>query len=136
MKNAREKTPPEVDPILVRYERQFQALRAELGELGFFCKGTVLARRMRCGKAACACQSDPTQRHGPYFGWSRKVEGKTISLHLKPEEAEVYQEGTAQWRRLRKLLGRMETLSERAIERKAKLRKRLRTTQLGTISQR
>ena len=136
MGNARRKARPAVDPALERYEKQFEALRAELAELGFFCKGTVLARRMRCGKATCACQSDPRQRHGPYFGWSRKVKGKTISLHLQPQEAEVYQEGTAQWRRLRKLLGRMEALSQRAIARKAKLRKQLRATQHDTISQR
>ncbi len=136
MRNARRKAPPALDPVLARYERQFDTLRAALAELGFFCKGTVLARKMRCGKAPCACQSDPTRRHGPYIGWSRKVEGKTLSLHLQPEEAEIYREGTAQWRRLRKLLGRMETLSLRAIERKATIRKQLRATQHDTISQR
>lgn len=108
------------DPVLQRYQRQFEALRAELTELGFFCKGTILARRMRCGKTTCACQSDPAQRHGPYFEWTYKVKGKTMSLHLQPKEAQVYQEGTAQWRRLRKLLARMENLSRRAIERKAR----------------
>src|ERR1700733_8394525 len=32
-----------------------------------FCKGTVLKRMMKCGKAQCACASDATKRHGPYF---------------------------------------------------------------------
>lgn len=123
MKRTRRKSPIGTDLVFERYERQFQALRAELATLGFFCKGTVLARRMRCGKATCACQSDPDQKHGPYFEWSQKVNGKTVSLHLQPKEAVVYQEGTAQWRRLRTLLGRMENLSRRAIERKAKIRK-------------
>jgi hypothetical protein len=136
MKSTRRKTPTSSDPILERYAAQFEALRAEVATLGFFCKGTVLARRMRCGKATCACQSDPAQRHGPYFEWSHKVKGKTVSLHLQPEEARVYQEGTAQWRQLRTLLGRMENLSRRAIQRKAKIRKQLRPAQRGTISKR
>ena len=136
MGNTRRKTSPAIDPLLARYERQFATLRAALAELGFFCKGTVLARRMRCGKAACACQTDSTRLHGPYVGWSRKVEGKPLSLHLQPAEADLYREGTAQWRRLRKLLGRMETLSLRAIERQAMINKQLRAAQDDTISQR
>jgi len=136
MGNARRKLPAGPDPVRQRYERQFEALKAQLTDLGFFCKGTVLARRMRCGKAACACQSDPAQRHGPYFEWTHKLGGKTVSLHLQPEEAHVYQEGTAQWRRLRKLLARMESLSRRAIKRKAKIRPQLRSPQNGRISQR
>ena len=126
MGNARRKSPAGPDPVLERYERQFETLKAQLAELGFFCKGTVLARRMRCGKAACACQSDLARRHGPYFERTHKLRGKTVSLHLQPEEAQVYQEATAQWRRLRKLLTRMESLSRRAIERKAKTKQQLR----------
>jgi len=136
MKNTRRKSPTHTDPVLERYQGQFEALRAEVATLGFFCKGTVLARRMRCGKATCACQSDPAHRHGPYFEWSHKVKGKTVSLHLQPEEALVYQEGTAQWQRLRTLLGRMENLSRRAIERKTKITNQLRPPQRDTISKR
>lgn len=136
MKSTRRKTPTSSDPILERYEAQFEVLRAEVAALGFFCKGTVLARRMRCGKATCACQSDPAHRHGPYFEWSHKVQGKTVSLHLQPEEARIYKEGTAQWRRLRTLLGRMENLSRRAIERKAKITNQLQPPQRGKISKR
>ena len=134
MSHARRKSPP--DPVLQRYERQFEALKDQVAELGFFCKGTILARRMRCGKATCACQADPAQRHGPYHEWTRKVGGKTVSRHLQPEEAQLYQDGTDQWRKLRRLLARMETLSRHAIERKAKLRKQLRADQCGTISPR
>lgn len=136
MKNTRRKSTTSSDPVLERCEKQFEALRAEVATLGFFCKGTVLARRMRCGKTTCACQSNPAQRHGPYFEWSHKVKGKTVSLHLQPEQALVYQEGTARWRRLRTLLARMENLSRRAIERKTKIRKQLRPAQRRTISKR
>lgn len=136
MTRARRNSLPGVDPVLERYERQFEALKTDLAELGFFCKGTVLARRMRCGKASCACQSDPTQRHGPYHEWTQKVKGKTVSLHLQSEEAQVYRDGTAQWRRLRKLLERMANLSRRAIQRKTKIRKKLPPYQSGALSQR
>ncbi len=131
MPGARKKSPSAQDPVLQRYDQQFEALRAQLAGLGYFCKGTVLARKMRCGKATCACQTDPAQRHGPYFEWTCKVQGKTVGLHLQAEQAPIYQEGTAEWRRLRGLLRRMESLSRRAIERKARARKQLQAGRRG-----
>ncbi len=135
MPSARRKTPTE-DPVLRRYEEQLRDLQAQLAQLGFFCKGTVLARKMKCGTATCACQSDPAQRHGPYYEWTYKAAAKTVHHHLQSDDAAIYEQATQEWRRMRKLLQRMETLSRRAIERKAKFRKQLRATQSGKISQR
>src|SRR3989442_13365181 len=111
---------PTHDPILHRYEALFRALRVQLAELGFFCKGTVLERRMTCGKPACACGTEPARRHGPYFEWTYKVAGKTANVRLAPEAVAAYRAGTAEWRRLRRLLTRLESLSRRAIRRQAR----------------
>jgi len=108
------------DPVLRRYAAQFRALRAQLAELGFFCKGTVLARRMTCGKPACACATEPARRHGPYFEWTYKVAGKTVNVRLTPDAVAAYRAGTAEWRRLRALLTRLENLSRRAIRRQTR----------------
>lgn len=108
------------DPVLAQYTAQFRALRTQLAELGFFCKGTVLARRMACGKPACACATEPARRHGPYFEWTYKVAGKTVNVRLSPDAVAVYRAGTAEWRRLRTLLGRLESLSRRALRRQAR----------------
>ena len=109
-----------LDRVLQRYEGQFRVLRAQLAELGFFCKGTVLERRMTCGKPACACGTAPARRHGPYFEWTYKVAGKTVNVRLAPEAVAAYRAGTAEWRRLRTLLARLESLSRRAIRRQAR----------------
>lgn len=108
------------DPVLQRYEAQFRALRAQLAELGFFCKGTVLERRMLCGKPACACGTAPARRHGPYFEWTYKAAGKTVNVRLTPDAVAAYRAGTAEWRCLRTLLTRLERLSRRAITRQAR----------------
>lgn len=109
-----------LDPVLQQYTAQFRALRAQLAELGFFCKGTVLARHMTCGKPACACATEPARRHGPYFEWTYKVAGKTVNVRLAPDAVTAYRAGTAEWRRLRALLTRLETLSRRAIKRQTR----------------
>ncbi|MGH7268199.1 MAG: DUF6788 family protein [Candidatus Rokuibacteriota bacterium] len=111
---------PARDPILQRYEAQFHALRAQLAELGFFCKGTVLERWMTCGKPTCACRTEPARRHGPYFEWTYKEAAKTVNVRLTPEAVAAYRAGTAEWRRLRRLLTRLESLSRRALSRQAR----------------
>ncbi len=44
--------------------------------------GSVAERRTTCGAANCRCRTDPTQRHGPYFEYTRKVAGKTTGRRL------------------------------------------------------
>ncbi len=111
------------DKTLARYAREFDALKAELMQLGFFCKGTVLHRTLKCGRPTCPCAHDPAQRHGPYFEWPYKVGGKTVNHRLGPEEAKIYGEGSRQYHEAKRLLQRMETLSRRALERQARLAK-------------
>jgi len=110
------------DAALARYERQYHELKAALATLGYFCKGTVLSRTLRCGRATCPCSHDRDRRHGPYFEWTYKSAGKTVHHRLSVQEAKVYQEGSAQYRKLKSLLRRMENLSRRALARKARTR--------------
>jgi len=50
-------------------------------------RGSLYERRMKCGQAGCACQHDPKAAHGPYFTLTQKVEGKTHSRYISPEQA-------------------------------------------------
>ena len=106
-------------PLPVSAQR-FRQARQQLQHLDYFFKGTVLKRMMKCGHPQCACHRDPSKRHGPYFEWTYKVAGKTVNIWLEPAAVTAYREGTAEWRRLRTLLRRMESLSRRAIRRKAR----------------
>ena len=101
--------------------RRFEELKRELQRLEYFCKGTVLERRMKCGKAQCACQSDPAKRHGPYFEWTYKLDGKTVNVKLTPQTAPLYQTASRQYRKLKAVLNRLERLSLTALRRQAKL---------------
>ena len=64
---------------LERHTQRFLELRRGLEQIDYFCKGTVLKRMMKCGKAQCACASDATKRHGPYFELTYKAAGKTVN---------------------------------------------------------
>jgi uncharacterized protein DUF6788 len=115
--------PLRADSVLQRYEAQFRGLRAQLADLGFFCKGTLLEHRLTCGKPNCVCAQHPERRHGPYFDWTYKVAGKTVGVRLRPDVVADYRAAIAEWRRLRTLLGRLESLSRRALKRKERLQR-------------
>jgi hypothetical protein len=108
------------DPALARYASQYRVLQDALATLGYFCKGSVLSRTFTCGRAACPCSRDPERRHGPYFEWTYKVAGKTVYHRLSPQEARIYKEGAAEYRKLKSLLRRLENVSRRVLAYKAR----------------
>lgn len=117
----RELPPPSHPAIPDRHRRRFEELKRELQRLEYFCKGTVLKRMMKCGKAQCACRTDPTKRHGPYFEWTYKANGKTVNVKLTPDAAPLYKVASKQYRKLKTLLRRLERLSQGALHHQAKL---------------
>jgi hypothetical protein len=102
------------------YARRFQALKADLAQIEYFSKGTLLARMVRCGKPQCACATDPSKRHGPYFEWTYKAQGKTVTVRLAPEAAPFFRAAARQYRKLKTILSRLETLSRQALAKLAK----------------
>jgi hypothetical protein len=103
---------------LERHTQRFLELRRGLEQIEYFCKGTVLKRMMKCGKAQCACASDATKRHGPYFELTYKT---TVNVKLSPEAAPLYTAAAKQYRKLKTLLNRLDKLSKTILHRQAKL---------------
>ena len=107
--------------VLERHSQRFGELKREIEQLEYFCKGTVLKRMMKCGKAQCACSSDPSKRHGPYFELTYKSKGKTVNVKLSPEAAPLYKAASRRYRKLKTLLSRLEKLSQTILRHQAKL---------------
>ncbi len=101
--------------IILSDAQRFEALKQQIVQLDYFCKGTVLKRMMKCGHKHCACHRDPAKRHGPYFECTYKVQNKTVNLKLYPEVMPLYRAAIRQYRKLKSLLGRMERLSRSAL---------------------
>jgi hypothetical protein len=103
-----------------RQAQRFAQLRQQLQELSYFCKGTVLERRMKCGQPNCACHKDDSKRHGPYWEWTYKAQGKTVNVKLTPEAGPLYRTASREYRRLKSLLTRLERVSRTALAVQAK----------------
>src|SRR5215472_15428364 len=95
---------PAMTPAQIRRLRTYQArlrrLASELAQTGFISSGSVVQRFVSCGKPGCRCQADPPQLHGPYWQWTRLVNGKTVTRRLSPGQARLYQQWIANRRRL------------------------------------
>jgi hypothetical protein len=112
---------PKQSALLERHTQRFHELKRGLDQIEYFCKGTVLKRMMKCGKAGCACAADPDKRHGPYFELTFKANGKTVNVKLSPEAAPLYRAASLQYRKLKTLLNRLEKLSQIILRHQAKL---------------
>jgi hypothetical protein len=113
--------PPAPNVSLERHTQRFRELRRGLEQIDYFCKGTVLKRMMKCGKAQCACATDATKRHGPYFELTYKANGKTVNVKLSPEAAPLYRTAAQQYRKLKTLFSRLDKLSKTILRHQAKL---------------
>ena len=87
------------------YAKRFQELKADLTQIEYFSKGTLLARMVRCGKPQCACGKDPSKRHGPYYEWTYKARGKTVTVRLAPQAAPFFRAAARQTRKLKTMAG-------------------------------
>jgi hypothetical protein len=81
-----------------------------LARTGQVLPGSLQQRHTYCGKAGCACQADPPRPHGPYWQWTRKVAGKTITRRLTPDQIERYRPWIENDRRVHELLTRLEAI--------------------------
>ncbi len=100
--------------------QRFEESKAVLAQIEYFSKGTVLARMVKCGRPKCPCGVNPKKRHGPYFEWTYKENGKTVNVRLTREAAPIFQNAAKQYRKLKSTLARLEKLSRQAITRLAK----------------
>ncbi len=86
-------------------------IAAELAGLGLALPGTLIQRSVRCGWPGCRCHADPPQLHGPYWQWTRKRAGKTVSRLVPDDQVADYQHWIDNHRRLRELITELEDLT-------------------------
>jgi hypothetical protein len=95
---------------------RYEALKREVVNIPPFRRGSLVRRFMPCGKPGCRCQASPPQLHGPYYQWTRKVRGKTITIRVNKAQAKLLSEWIRNGRRLDKIVRQMENVSKRLTE--------------------
>jgi hypothetical protein len=102
-----------MDSVSPTRRQQAHAARiaAELASLGPALPGTLIERHVRCGRANCRCHADPPVLHGPYWQWTRKTGGKTITRLVPGDQLDDYRQWLDNHRRLRALVAELEDLT-------------------------
>lgn len=101
---------------LARYEQRYRELAAQLAEIGMISAGSLTRRYTRCTSPGCKCRAEPPQPHGPYWQWTRKIDGKTVTRRLTSAEARLYREWITNDRRMRRTIDQMRTVAAKAAE--------------------
>lgn len=91
-------------------------IRAALASIDLACSGTLLERTKVCGKPGCRCAQDPSQRHGPYYEWTRRERQVLVHRVVKAEQAKIIREAIKNHRAILKLLRQWERETIRVIE--------------------
>jgi len=97
-------------------ETKHSRLTNALAGLGPIRKGTIYQTRLRCGSSGCRCQRDPDARHGPYWLWTAKVEGKSKCRKLNPEALKLYRQQSKNYAKLKQIIQKMERVTEEITE--------------------
>lgn len=98
---------------LAELERRRAELYRQLGQVGDFRRGSLNEVWRKCGKLNCACAAPDHPGHGPQWNLTRKVEGRTRAVHLRPgPELEKARREVAAYDRFRDLVGRVSEVNE------------------------
>lgn len=94
--------------------RKHTAALAALARADFVLRGSLMQRYLPCGTASCRCHTDSAQLHGPYWQWSTRVRGKSVTRMLTPEQAQRYQAWMHNGQRLEAILTELHDISIQA----------------------
>lgn len=81
-------------------------IREQILTVELLCPGSLVTRYNTCGKAGCRCAQDPAARHGPYYIWSRREEGRLVQTVVSASEAKALKRAIGNHRKVLDLLVR------------------------------
>ena len=114
MSKSTKKRTASVDSSLQRLAERHRALLGELQDIGLVLRGSIAHRLARCGNPTCRCKANPPMLHGPYYMWTRKVAGKTVTAMLSPEQVTRCQEWSRNMRKLDRIVRKLQDIGLRA----------------------
>lgn len=75
--------------------------RTEITKLDYVLTGTILKKYGPCGKDGCRCARNEEYWHGPYYIWTRKENGKTVTKSLTASQAKFCKKAISNMQKLK-----------------------------------
>ena len=96
------------DPAVDRLRGRYARLANRLGKARLLLQGTITQRSL---VRPTASTPKKKKRYGPYYQWTWKRQGKTVTVNLTATQAKAYQRAIDNHRKLERRLGEMRALS-------------------------
>lgn len=100
-----EKKNKKLDDLRKRYGK----LENKLAQTGLILQGTITERSIEH-------KDNPEKIYGPYYQWTWKKEGKTVTVNLTASQAKVYQKAINNHRKMENILKQMRDISLKICE--------------------
>ena len=96
-------------------ERRYRQLAARLAKLQVMVQGTITERTIERELAAAPGKK---KVYGPYYQWTFKQKGKTVTVNLAIKQAQAYQRAIEEHRKMENIVNEMRQLSLKILEMK------------------
>ena len=90
--------------------------KAKIIQIDWILKGSVLKQYKQCGKLNCLCMKNREYWHGPYYIWTRKENGKTVTKTLTQKQAKYVQKAFLNMKKLNQYLKKWKNASLRNLK--------------------
>lgn len=95
--------------------KKLEKMKSQLSEFDLAIPGTVRVISLKCGKPSCACWKKKSARHGPYYFWDRKVDGKMSSKTIAEPMVPLLRKWINNRRKIEELLQDVFQLSQELV---------------------
>lgn len=92
------------------------SIRREIAAMELVAQGTISERTKVCGRPNCRCAEDPSARHGPYYEWTRRENGRYRHTVISAEKAEKLAAAIANHKQVLVLLAHWSRETARALD--------------------
>lgn len=108
-------------------QRRRRLLREQVRILGSgpLMRGSLVDRVRRCGRANCACATDPDKQHAGKF-LTVQLDGRAHALHVRPEDESRVRAAVGAYTRLWKVINELTACELADLRREARERRRAR----------
>jgi len=112
------------DKELAQKQKRYGQLTQRLAKVGHVLQGTITERTIR---REFPKGSGKHKDYGPYYQWTWKHKGKTVTVNLSASQAKAYRRAINQHRKMESILEQLRALSREILDMKTESVKRRRT---------
>lgn len=98
---------------LAELQNRHEKLKRSLLARGPTIQGTILRRVIERPDPQCPHR---TKEYGPYYQWTRKLQGRTVIQNLTPSQAKAFQRAIRENQKLEKTIAHLRAISIKMLE--------------------